>query len=284
MPNTQFKEGIFLGLDLGSISLNTVVIDAEENVLENHYDYCHGKPFLVLRDRLSDILSRYEPGQILQIATTGSGGKLAAELIGGQFVNEIIAQSRSVSKYYPGARTIIEMGGEDSKLIFMENGREKGHSSLSDFSMNSICAAGTGSFLDQQARRIGVSIVGEFGDLALKSERPPHIAGRKRIRCWSGLIFTTSKSTLSFIESDGPSDSPSRFRNSMTPFLPVMIVCPSALIATGVMLYSPGRRPMSSPLPSHKRTTILFLSKEVGTDNRLLVPAAEQPGRYNVFS
>jgi predicted CoA-substrate-specific enzyme activase len=188
MPNSPSKAGIFLGLDLGSISLNTVLIDFEENILENHYDYCHGKPFQVLRNRLRDLLSRFKEEQFVLVATTGSGGKLAAELIGGQFVNEIIAQSKSVSKLYPDARTVIEMGGEDSKLIFMENGRENGHSSLSDFSMNSICAAGTGSFLDQQAKRIGVSIDGEFGALALQSENPPYIAGRCSVFAKSDMI------------------------------------------------------------------------------------------------
>ncbi len=179
---------IYLGLDLGSISLNTVIIDKNENILENYYDLCHGQPFLVLKKRMTDLLSRYDAGQFKQIAITGSGGKLASELIGGQFINEIIAQSKSVSKLYPETRTIIEMGGEDSKLILMEQGKETGHSSLSDFTMNSICAAGTGSFLDQQAKRIGVPIEREFGELALKSSNPPHIAGRCSVFAKSDMI------------------------------------------------------------------------------------------------
>ena len=159
-----------------------------KDILENHYDYCHGQPFLVLRKRLTDLLSRYEAKQFNLVAITGSGGKLAAELIGGQFINEIIAQSKSVSRLYPDAKTIIEMGGEDSKLIFMDRGKEKEHSSLSDFAMNSICAAGTGSFLDQQAKRIGVSIENEFGQLALRSKNPPHIAGRCSVFAKSDMI------------------------------------------------------------------------------------------------
>jgi predicted CoA-substrate-specific enzyme activase len=182
------KKDIYLGLDLGSISLNTVIIDNEENILENYYDHCHGQPFLVLRKRLTDLLTRYDIDQFRQIAVTGSGGKLATQLIGGQFINEIIAQSKSVSKLYPQIKTIIEMGGEDSKLIFMEQGKEKESSSLSDFTMNSICAAGTGSFLDQQAKRIGVPIEKEFGELALKSANPPHIAGRCSVFAKSDMI------------------------------------------------------------------------------------------------
>jgi activator of 2-hydroxyglutaryl-CoA dehydratase len=165
--SNNYKKGdLYIGLDLGSISLNTVIIDSDENIIENYYDHCHGQPFLVLRKRLADLLSRYDTGQFKQIAITGSGGKLATSLIGGQFINEIIAQSKSVSKLYPEIKTIIEMGGEDSKLILMEQGKEMEHSSLSDFAMNSICAAGTGSFLDQQAKRIGVPIEKEFWHLS----------------------------------------------------------------------------------------------------------------------
>ncbi|MBA7641023.1 hypothetical protein ES703_48695 [subsurface metagenome] len=101
-------------------------------------------------------------------------------------MNEIVAQSSSVARLYPEAGTIIEMGGEDSKLIFMEH--KDGVSSLADFAMNNICAAGTGSFLDQQAKRIGVSIEDEFGRLALKSENPPRIAGRCSVFAKSDMI------------------------------------------------------------------------------------------------
>lgn len=177
-----------IGLDIGSISLNTVVLDERDNILEDYYDLCHGQPFHVLKKRLSELFSRHGTGSVRLIALTGSGGKLAANLIGGQFINEIIAQSKSVARFYPEARTIIEMGGEDSKLILMEHGKETSHSSLSDFTMNSICAAGTGSFLDQQAKRIGVSIEKEFGELALRSVSPPHIAGRCSVFAKSDMI------------------------------------------------------------------------------------------------
>ena len=116
------------------------------------------------------------------LALTGTGGALAASLIGGTFVNELVAQSASVCRLYPHARTIIEMGGEDTKLMFLRNAE------LTDFVMNSICAAGTGSFLDQQARRINVSIVEEFGRLALLSRDPPRIAGRCSVFAKSDMI------------------------------------------------------------------------------------------------
>ena len=88
---------------------------------------------------------------------------------------------------HPEVRTVIEMGGEDSKLIMM-NGTETEANTLADFEMNTVCAAGTGSFLDQQANRIGVSIEKEFGEMALKSKNPPRIAGRCSVFAKSDMI------------------------------------------------------------------------------------------------
>jgi|WetSurMetagenome_2_1015567.scaffolds.fasta_scaffold00885_9 predicted CoA-substrate-specific enzyme activase len=177
-----------LGFDIGSVSLNTVVMDGSYNILEDYYEYIHGKPFNILRDRLASILKTHPVESISGIAITGTGGKLATELIGGIFVNEIIAQATSSGRLFPDARTVIEIGGEDSKLILLEKDPESGNSRLVDFEMNSICAAGTGSFLDQQARRIGVPIETEFGALSLKSVDPPRIAGRCSVFAKSDMI------------------------------------------------------------------------------------------------
>ncbi len=179
---------ISLGLDVGSISINTVLINDKKEIIENRYDYCHGKPFHVLKDVLDEILLKYGKEQIGLTVITGTAGEQVSELIGGFFVNEIIAQSSSVAELYPHVKTVIEMGGEDSKLIFMETREAAEKSAMCDFSMNSLCAAGTGSFLDQQAKRIGVSIENEFGEMALKSEKPPRIAGRCSVFAKSDMI------------------------------------------------------------------------------------------------
>ncbi len=180
-------EKLRLGLDVGSISVNTVLLDSENQIIENHYDFCHGQPFKVLKDRLTSLIKNYGD-RIGQTAITGTGGKLACELIGGDFVNEVVAESNAVSLFYPEAKSVISMGGEDSKLFFMEKDENTGIPRLVDFNMNSLCAAGTGSFLDQQAKRIGVSIEKEFGELALKSEKPPRIAGRCSVFAKSDMI------------------------------------------------------------------------------------------------
>ncbi len=185
-PNTENQ--IFIGCDIGSVSLNTILIDKENNILEEYYDYVHGRPFNVLFTRLSSIFGRISSDSISGIAFTGTGGKLATDLIGGVFVNEIIAQATSSGKLYPETRTVIEIGGEDSKLILLEKDPATGITRLVDFEMNSICAAGTGSFLDQQARRIGVPIIKEFGEMSLKSIDPPRIAGRCSVFAKSDMI------------------------------------------------------------------------------------------------
>jgi predicted CoA-substrate-specific enzyme activase len=187
-PKFSSEKNRLLGFDIGSVSLNTVVMDESYNILEDYYEYIHGKPFNVLRDRLTSILKTHPSESITEIAITGTGGKLATELIGGVFVNEIIAQATSTGKLFPDTQTVIEIGGEDSKLIILEKDPANGYSRLVDFEMNSICAAGTGSFLDQQARRIGIPIETEFGKMSLKSVDPPRIAGRCSVFAKSDMI------------------------------------------------------------------------------------------------
>jgi len=179
-PVPSRRLGMSLGIDLiphKICSLNCV--------------YCEcGATTKLTHDRkeiIDELEHTYSREQFGHLSFTGTGGKLAAELLGGTYVNEIVAQSTSVAKLYPQVRTIVEMGGEDSKLIFMEEA-ENSASRLSDFELNTLCAAGTGSFLDQQANRIGISIENEFGELSLKSEDPPRIAGRCSVFAKSDMI------------------------------------------------------------------------------------------------
>ena len=178
-----------LGLDIGSISVNTVLLDRDGGILEERYAWCRGRPFHVLAAEVAAVLERHPVASIGLVAATGTGGELAARLLGGVFVNEIVAQSAAVARLVPSARSVIEIGGEDAKLIRMDGDGEAGSSSrLADFAMNTICAAGTGSFLDQQAVRLGLSIEREFGELALQSADPPRIAGRCSVFAKSDMI------------------------------------------------------------------------------------------------
>ncbi len=145
------SEKLYLGIDVGSVSANTVIMNDRQEVLEEHYTRLKGQPIQTVLKILEEILRRISSESFRALSFTGIGGKLLAELLGGNFINEIIAQAKAVQHFYPKVRTIIDMGGEDSKLILVEE--EEGHHKIGDFSMNTLCAAGTGSFLDQQASR-----------------------------------------------------------------------------------------------------------------------------------
>ena len=180
-------EGYFLGIDVGSISANTVIVNFKKEILEEHYHRLHGQPITTVRSLLQDVFTRIPPFDFENISFVGSGGKILAQLLNAQYVNEIIAQSKAIEWLHPQVKTVIEMGGEDSKLIVLDYDTTQAKMKLVDFSMNTICAAGTGSFLDQQASRLGLSIE-EFGALALKSAYPPRLAGRCSVFAKSDMI------------------------------------------------------------------------------------------------
>lgn len=195
MNQDQSHSNLHLGMDIGSISVNTVILNGNRDIIFDRYTWCHGKPFHIVRDILKELDAEYNLKSFASLSFTGSGGKKLAELTGGSFINEVIAQSTSVSTLFPEVNTVIEMGGEDSKLIIMERDGHASVSRLSDFSLNSLCAAGTGSFLDQQAKRIGISIENEFGNLAEKSVNPPRIAGRCSVFAKSDMIHLQQVAT-----------------------------------------------------------------------------------------
>jgi predicted CoA-substrate-specific enzyme activase len=182
------KEKFFLGIDVGSVSVKVVLLSQNKDILYHSYTRSEGQPLKVVKDELEKLLSSLNIEQIDALAATGSGGKLIAQLLGGTFVNEVIAQIKATEYLCPEVRTIIEMGGEDSKLILLEYDDFSKQAVLKDFAMNTICAAGTGSFLDQQAKRLKINIEDEFGELALKSENPPRIAGRCSVFAKSDMI------------------------------------------------------------------------------------------------
>ncbi len=183
-----------LGLDLGSVSLNTVVISTRGEALEEHYTRTKGLPMETALSVLKDLFQRYPADSFKSVAVTGSGGKILWGLLDAFFVNEIISQAKAMEKLHPDVRTVIEIGGEDSKLILLEYDRELGATVIKDFAMNTICAAGTGSFLDQQASRLEVGIE-EFGEMALKSKNPPRIAGRCSVFAKTDMIHLQQEAT-----------------------------------------------------------------------------------------
>ena len=187
---------MYIGLDIGSVSVDVVMMDAERRVVEDHYVRTKGQPVEAMRRVLADILTRVPADEIRGVAATGSGGRLAGEILGCPVINEIIAQSRATVELTPDVRTVIEIGGEDSKLILLE-ADDAGQMRVRDFATNTLCAAGTGSFLDQQASRLGFSIE-EFSEVALQSEHPPRIAGRCSVFAKSDMIHLQQEATPDF--------------------------------------------------------------------------------------
>ncbi|MHB8845910.1 MAG: acyl-CoA dehydratase activase [Nitrospirota bacterium] len=180
------KKDLYLGIDIGSVSVKTALLDSRGSLLSDSYTRIKGDPGRTLRDELETLARMYPEARIAAASITGSGGKSAAEALGAVFVNEILAQSAFAGSFHPDARTIIEMGGEDAKLISLMRERD-GKARIEDFSMNTACAAGTGSFLDQQAHRLHLTIE-EFGAIALKSQKPPAVAGRCSVFAKSDMI------------------------------------------------------------------------------------------------
>jgi predicted CoA-substrate-specific enzyme activase len=175
--------GHYLGIDVGSITTKLVVLSGDDQVLAKSYIRNSGRPIEAIQQGMEEILTQLgETISIDGVATTGSARHLAAYLVGADLVkNEITAHAVSVIDFLPEAKTIIEIGGQDSKVIVLRNGV------VVDFAMNTVCAAGTGSFLDQQAARLGISIEA-FGDLALKAHHPVRIAGRCTVFAETDMI------------------------------------------------------------------------------------------------
>jgi predicted CoA-substrate-specific enzyme activase len=164
----------WLGVDLGSVSTDFVILDRDGTVVSSVYLPTRGRPVDVLREGIEILRERFRHGlTILGCGATGSGRHLAARLLGADVVkNEITCQMLGARHFIPGVESIVEIGGQDSKFISVRN------AGIADFVMNKICAAGTGSFLEEQARELGIDIYREFAPLAFASEAPLDLGSR----------------------------------------------------------------------------------------------------------
>jgi len=176
----------FLGVDVGSVSTNLVVIDEKEEVLSLIYIRTKGQPInavqLGIEQLKSDLDNNYPDIKICGVGTTGSARYLSGIMVGADIVkNEITAHAVASSHVIPEVQTVLEIGGQDSKIILLRDGI------VIDFAMNTVCAAGTGSFLDHQSSRLGIPIE-EFGGYALDSSTSCQIAGRCSVFAESDMI------------------------------------------------------------------------------------------------
>jgi predicted CoA-substrate-specific enzyme activase len=169
----------YLGIDIGSVSTNVVAIDASCAVIHDIYLRTAGRPVEAVQQGLTELNEKWgDRLQILGVGTTGSGRELIAEFVGADVVHDEITAHKTgavhISETLGGepVDTIFEIGGQDSKFISIENGV------VVDFAMNEACAAGTGSFLEEQADKLGISIKDEFAKLALSSKDPTKLGER----------------------------------------------------------------------------------------------------------
>jgi predicted CoA-substrate-specific enzyme activase len=174
---------IYLGIDVGSVSTNVIAMDEDCNILYTTYIRTHGNPLKSVQEGLTIISNKLSNAdEIIGVGVTGSGRYLIAAMVGADIIkNEITAHAIAATHFYPEASTIIEIGGQDSKIILLDKGI------VTDFAMNNVCAAGTGSFLDQQATRLGIPIE-HFGTRALESTNEVRIAGRCTVFAESDMV------------------------------------------------------------------------------------------------
>ena len=177
-------EEAYLGVDIGSISTKGVIIDKDYKILASEYIWTEGDPMGAARKLIGLLEEQFdkEKYQIVATGTTGSARKLVGAMLGATMVkNEITAHAVGTTTLYPDVRTILEIGGQDSKIILVENGVAV------DYAMNTLCAAGTGSFLSSQAKRLGVEVE-DFGKIALTSKHPTQLAARCTVFAESDLV------------------------------------------------------------------------------------------------
>lgn len=172
----------YLGIDVGSVTTKLALIDQDLKLHFSCYIRTEGGPIKAVQKSFRDLHASCGDVTVSSVGTTGSGRQLAAIIAGADVVkNEITAHAMAARHFEPKVRTVIDIGGQDSKIIFFQEGVPIG------FNMNSVCAAGTGSFLDHQSTRLGIPIE-EFGDYAMRSTSPVKIAGRCGVFAESDLI------------------------------------------------------------------------------------------------
>lgn len=183
----------YMGIDVGSVSTDIVIVDENINVIESLYLRTKGRPINAIQEGFKILKDKFTDKEIIGVGATGSGRQISSSIIGADVVkNEITAHAVASLNTDNSVKTIIEIGGQDSKIILLDNGI------VTDFAMNTVCAAGTGSFLDRQAERLEIPIE-EFGDYALKSTYAVRIAGRCAVFAESDMIH---KQQLGYSEKD----------------------------------------------------------------------------------
>ena len=183
----EIKQGTikgYMGVDIGSISTKAVVVNKHNKILAQSYLWTEGDPIGAVKRLLKEIYGQLQGKEvkIVAVGTTGSARELIGKILNASIVkNEITAHAIGTLSFHPDVKTIFEIGGQDSKIIIIDDGV------VVDYAMNTLCAAGTGAFLMSQSRRLNVGVE-EFGEYALRSKAPTKIAGRCTVFAESDLV------------------------------------------------------------------------------------------------
>jgi len=213
--------GLTLGLDIGSVSIKLAALGepsdgslfkeiarqkgsfvafgdgyspgvAAQSLLVSRYRRIKGQPIQAARELLKEILEFIPQEKIGGLRITGSGGRVVADILGAKEENEFKAIALGTGFLYPEVRTIFEMGGVCSKYIRLEPNEDTGALEIVDYETNGDCAAGTGSFIDQQASRLLYKIE-EVGEVVKTAEKAAKIAGRCSVFAKSDMIHAQQK-------------------------------------------------------------------------------------------
>ena len=177
-------ERAYLGIDIGSISTKGVIIDSNNNILASEYIETEANPIKAVKRLVKLLKNNFNSNKykVVSVGTTGSARKLIGTILGASVIkNEITAHAIGTTSIIPDVKTIFEIGGQDSKIIIIRDGI------VVDYAMNTLCAAGTGSFLSSQSRRLGIDVK-DFGRIALTSKNPTSIAARCTVFAESDLV------------------------------------------------------------------------------------------------
>ncbi len=176
------KGNRLLGMDVGSVTTKLVLTSQDFDIVFEDYIRNEGGPIWAIQQAFRNLKKAGFTDSVGACGVTGSGRELASVIVGADVVkNEISCHAKAASHTFSDVGTLIDIGGQDSKIVFFQDGYPIG------FNMNTVCAAGTGSFLDHQAARLGIPIE-EFGAWALRSSSPARIAGRCGVFAESDLI------------------------------------------------------------------------------------------------
>ena len=169
---------IDVGLDIGSTTTKVLVREPNTGeVLYWRYKRHGARQAASAAEALEEVRDRFGDATV-RVAVTGSGARDIATALGAVYIQEVVANSLAIQELYPRTRCAIELGGQDAKMIFFHEGAD-GRASVSDMRMNGSCAGGTGAFIDEMAKLLGVDTEsGAFEELAAQGTTVYDVSGR----------------------------------------------------------------------------------------------------------